>query len=325
MSDDRKSYLINAVIQLAQELGRTPLRKEAVHIHKAFSIYDIEKHFGTYSILLQAAGLEPERKHKDTITNQVFETNIDTHLENYHKDETVHSINQAPRILTPFTLASISDIHWPFSNEKVVKRFIEYVGDEKPEYVVLNGDAWDMYSHAKFPRSHNIFTPREEQDKARSMNEQFWKEVKRVHAEAKCYQMLGNHDVRPMKRILEAYPAAEDWIAKMLQEAFTFEGVKTIFDAREELFLNENTVIFHGYRSQLGSHRDFTLYNCINGHTHKGGVVYRFVRGETLYELNSGLAGDPAAKGLTYTPQKITNWTPGFGAVNFYGPQFISV
>jgi hypothetical protein len=44
-----------------------------------------------------------------------------------------------------------------------------------------------------------------------------------------------------------------------------------------------------------------------------------------LFELNSGLAGDPEAKGLTYTPQKITVWTPGFGAINKYGPQFVSV
>ena len=155
------------------------------------------------------------------------------------------------------------------------------------------------------------------------MNEQFWKDVKLRAPKADCVQMLGNHDVRPMKRIIEAYPEAEDWVAEKLKQLFSYDGVKTIFDPREELIFG-NLAIFHGYRSQLGDHRNFTLMNTINGHTHKGGVVFRQIRGQTLWELNCGLAGDALAKGLTYTPQKISDWTPGFGAVNKYGPQFIS-
>ena len=90
----------------------------------------------------------------------------------------------------------------------------------------------------------------------------------------------------------------------------------------EELIIGD-IAVFHGYRSQLGAHRDYTLMNCINGHTHKGGAVFRQIRGSVIWELNSGLAGDPEAKGLTYRPQKITDWTPGFGEVDKKGPRFI--
>lgn len=273
------------------------------------------KAFGTYSAMVIAAGLTPYRDKPRTIDNSIFQRSVEAHLQSY---KPVENIVRAPYP----TIAVISDIHWPFSSQRVLDAFYKCVDKTKPEYVILNGDAWDMYSHSKFPRSHNQFTPREEQEMARSMNEKFWLSVKERSPDAKCVQMLGNHDVRPLKRVLESYPEAEDWIQEKLTQLFKFDGVQTIMDQREELMLGD-IAVFHGYRSKLGDHRDHTLYNTINGHTHRGGSVFRRIRGQTLWELNSGLAGDPEAKGLTYTPQKITDYTPGFGFVDPVGPRFV--
>ena len=311
-----KHELIASLVRIAQDLGKTPSRDEFVKQSK-ISCHHVKVHFGSYATMVQAAGLDPVVRRK--VDNTVFDKSIDKHLDNYVPHE------PAVRNNLPIpTIASISDIHWPFSNAKVIKRYLEYVGDLRPQVCVLNGDAWDMYSHTKFPRSHNQFTPREEEQRSRTANEEFWKNLKRIHPEAQCYQMLGNHDVRPMKRIIEVYPEAEDWIKDRLTKMFEFEGVKTIMDPREELIFG-NVVIHHGYRSKLGDHRDYMLMNSINGHTHRGGTVFRKIRGEILWELNSGLAGDPEAKGLTYTPQKISDWSTGFGAVDKWGPRFIPV
>lgn len=222
------------------------------------------------------------------------------------------------------TMAVISDIHWPFSSQKVINAFYEYVKTNKPKYVIINGDAWDLYSHSKYPRSHNVFTPRDEQTLAREMNETFWKTIKQIHPKAKCYQMLGNHEGRALKRVMESYPESEDWVKKAFKELFTFKGVKTILDPRQELVIDD-ILIFHGYRSKLGDHRDYTHYSCIWGHSHVGGVVWRTVRQNLLFDANSGYAGDPESKGLSYTPQKITHWTPGFLVVTPYGPMFVPV
>lgn len=302
--------LVCKLKDIALELGKTPTKHEA--ISHGIREYQLLKNFGTYAALLQAAGLQPNSK---KITQAIFEKDIEKHLEDYEPRQVIER-PKYPKI------ASISDIHWPFSSPRVVDAFIRFVDKEKPEYVFLNGDAWDMYSHSRFPRSHNVFTPRDEQNQARKMNEEFWDLVKKAAPGAKYFQMMGNHDVRPMKKALQEYPEAEDWIKEKLTQLFKYEGVTTIMDPREEMMLGD-IAIFHGYRSKLGDHRDYTLYNCINGHTHVGGVVYRRIRGQTLWELNSGLAGDPEAKGLTYTPQKITNWTPGFGWVDEWGPRFI--
>lgn len=306
--------LVQAVKDLALELGRTPRKSELLARLKG-SGHALSQHVGGYSTVLMAAGLEPYHRPKK-IDNSIFERPIEKHLELH-----VPPAHEPPE---PFpSCAIISDIHWPFSLERVIESFYEYLSECKPEFVIINGDAWDMYSHSKFPRSHNLFTPREEERLSREHNEAFWREVKKWSPDSRCFQLLGNHDIRPMKRVLEAYPEAEDWIAERLQRMFTFEGVKTIYDSREELFLNKQTLVFHGYRTQLGAHRDYTLYNCFNGHTHVGGVVWRQIRGFPIFEANSGLAGDPTAKGLTYTPQKIVAWTPGFVACDHLGPRFI--
>lgn len=312
-NEQAQHALICQIKDLALELQRFPKRSEAEDRIPDFR--RLIRHFyrDNFSVLLKACGFEVEEKKR--ITNSVFEVSIEKHLESY-EPEKFKPVKPYP------TIASISDIHWPFSNEYVIKRFLEYVGDEKPEWVIINGDAWDMYSHTKFPRSHNIFTPREERAKSREMNTKFWQDVKRRHPEAKCEQMLGNHDIRPLKRVLEEYPEAEDWIAEALKRDFTFEGTHTTFDQRQEFWIDK-IMIVHGYRSKLGDHRDYALHSAICGHTHMGGVVWKKLRGELIFELNSGLAGDPLAKGLSYTPQKLTIWTPGFGAVNKYGPAFI--
>lgn len=316
MSMDQHKTLC-AVKELALELGRVPSRRE---FETKFSggKYALEKYFGTFATLLQAAGLETygERQKAKKIDNSIFDRDIVSHLETFKPREL-----KAPSLWPKISI--ISDIHWPFAHKKVIERFHNRIAEFQPEFVVLNGDAWDMYSHSKFARSHNQFTPREEHRLARAENESFWKQVLSHVPNAKCFQLLGNHDVRPLKRILESYPEAEDWIERHLRDALTFDGVKTFFDPREELIIGEDIAIFHGYRSGLGDHRDYTLMNTINGHTHLGGASFRQIQGRTLWELNSGLAGDPESKGLTYTAQKMTKWTLGFAEVDSLGPRFI--
>lgn len=308
--------LVGAVKDLAIELGRTPRRQELED--KIISGHAKLAKVGGYTVVLRAAGLQENITRKQRVTNSIFNKDIEKHLEDYVPRKVKE------RVAWP-TIAVISDIHWPFGNKRVADKFLQYISENKPEYVILNGDAWDMYSFSKFPRSHNLFTPREETTQARKMNEDFWKAVKLAAPASKCFQLLGNHDLRPLKRIIESVPAFEDWAEQIMKEQFTFEGVTTIYDPREELFIGEDIIVLHGYRSQAGSTRDHTLYNVFCSHTHKGGSWARRIRGETLIETNSGLGGDPEAKGLSYTPQKITDQTPGFAVCDKWGPRFVPV
>jgi predicted phosphodiesterase len=314
MNDDALHSLVVAVKDLALELGRTPTRAE-VSDRISGAHYKMGK-LGGYAIVLKAAGLESVGKsNKPKITNQIFERQLEPILERF--EPRARKVEPWPKI------AVISDVHWPFHSQRVLNEFYAFIELHQPEHIILNGDAWDMYSHSKYPRSQLLYNPKEEQQLSRKANEAFWLECKKRCPNSKCYQMLGNHDIRPLKRVLESYPAAEDWIEQMMQTLFTFDGVTTFFDYRQELILPGNIMVHHGYRSKLGDHRDYTRMNSIVGHTHLGGAVFRQIHGSVMWELNSGVAGDPESKALSYTPQKITHWTAGFGWVDQYGPRFI--
>ena len=304
--------------QLADELQKTPTQSEflkrAGKGAARFRIFWPPPN--SWNKFVEAAAL-PQNKIIRKIDSSIFNVEIDKHLENYEPRD-------IPKREPYPSMAIISDIHWPFHSQKVIDRFLEFVGDVKPEYIFLNGDAWDMYAHSKFPKSLNIYTPRDEENLSRDLNVKFWKEVYIRSPLSKGTQKTGNHDFRPMKRVLEQYPEAEDWISDRLKKLFTFDNVISDMDPRNETIIGD-IAIFHGYLSQLGSHRDFTMYNAIVGHTHKPGIVYRQLRDMVLWEMNSGYAGDPEAKGLSYTSQKITNWVNAFGAVDKDGPRIIHV
>lgn len=306
--------LVSKVKELAVELGRTPSRAE-FEASLAGAKSKIERLFKNYITLLSAAGLSPLTGHEGRrkIDASIFEVPIASHLENLDQ-KVVETPRQKKKTLI------IPDTHFPFVHVKTLERLIAFTEQVKPDRIVQIGDLYDNLSHGKFPRSHNVFTPKQEMNEAHRMATELWAKLRKASPRAKCFQILGNHDLRPMKRILEAYPEAELFLD--FSKWFKFDGVHLQEDAREELIL-DGVAYLHGYKSQLGQHRDHMLRSCVTGHSHLGGVSFRSVDGRVLWELNAGLLGDPESKGLSYTPQKITRWTLGWGFVDEFGPRFI--
>lgn len=306
--------LISAVKDFAITHGRAPTLPEFSGLMKGAD-YKMRKAFGTYTVLIQAAGLTPYKERGAKITNAIFDRDIARHLEEYE-----------PRPLVaqqPFPkIAVLGDVHEPFGHPVVKERFIEFCREMQPDYIVQVGDAVDFLSHSKFPRSHNVFLPKDEEAMARVNLEKLWGDLKKAVPGAKRVMLLGNHGIRPLKRVLEALPSLEHWAEKYLKDFLTFDDVETILDTREEYKIADIAFI-HGFKSQLGSHRDHLLSNVVCGHTHVGGCVFRSFRGRTFFELNAGLAADPDSKGLTYTSTKTTGWTLGWAYIDKYGPRFI--
>lgn len=307
----RQQELVQKLRELALELGRTPRWNEIKTICSNDAVY---KNFGSFPIFIASAGLDPAPKAKK-LTNDIFKVDIERHLED-HEDRTIQKRKAYPRI------ACLGDLHEPFSHANLKQDFKLFVERFKPDYIIQLGDAMDQYSMAKFPRSHNIFTPKQEEESARKNLEEFWSEMKKASPKAKLVGLIGNHDARVLKRTLEVMPAMEHWIEKYFKDLYTFDGVHTVIDPREEYFI-EDIAFHHGYRSKLGDHRDYIQMNFVGGHTHRGGVVFRNIKNQVLWELNCGLAGDPTSKGLSYTSQKMNDWTLGWGAIDEFGPRFI--
>ncbi len=307
-----KHALLVALKDLAIQLGRTPQRDEFVaSIRNGKHLVDF--HFGSYSSFVVAAGLEIQRKPK--IDNSIFEVSLEKHLEDYKPRDLL------PKAAWP-RIAILGDIHEPFSHERTKSEFKLFCDAFEPEYIVQIGDAMDAYSHSKFPRSHNVFTPKEEETTARKNLEEMWKVLRQANPQAKLIQLCGNHDYRIMKRVLEHLPSIEHWAERYLKDLLTFDGVETVIDPRTEYMIS-NIAFIHGFKSGAGAHSDFLMQNVVGGHTHRGYTTFRSYRGQTLFELNVGFAADAESKGLTYTATKTTGWTLGFGAVDSFGPRFI--
>lgn len=316
---DNKHAIVSEIKQLAQELGRTPCLTEWKE-RTRFSRRVLEHEFGavqTWNHAVVAAGLIPTkgRGRVKLTQEEVFGRDIRETLEAHEPRE-----RKPAQVSEPILI--IGDAHFPFVHHQTLEKIYRFAEKHRPKHIVQMGDLYDFFAHSKFPRSQNFYSPDQEMAEGRKAAEEMWKTIRGLCPDAKCHQLLGNHDVRPLKRIMESAPTLESLLVRAIEPLFEFEGVQTIKDPRDELVLQGVTMV-HGYASRPGFNRDFVLGNCVNAHTHRAGVVYRALREQTIWELNPGFIGDETSKALSYTPQRTTGWTLGWGWIDEYGPRAI--
>jgi len=306
---------VQLVTKLYHDTGKIPVRHEA----QVAGLTEWHMKKLGWKNILSSAGLDSKNISSiKKIDNSIFEKDIFEHVENYAPVDF-----KSPK--TNSKILVVGDLHFPWVYKKGLELLYEFNKTEQPDYIIQVGDAYDMYAFSKFPRSQNIYSPKEEEQLGREGLELFWRRMRLDNSKAKCVMLHGNHDIRPIKRTLEHGGTFEHIVEKHLKEIMTFEGVETVYDYREEYEI-EGILFHHGFLSGLGQHRDATLRNFVAGHTHKGGVSYRRIRSEVLWELNAGFLGDPEAKVFSYTAlKKNNNYTLGWGFIDKYGPRFIHI
>lgn len=219
----------------------------------------------------------------------------------------------------------LGDIHFPYYNKRALKETIYAVKHEKPSHVVQIGDLYDQYSFSRFTRK-NLVLPEQELTQARGQALDMWRQVQEKSRGVKTFQILGNHDLRLIKRAQERLPEAQELVTESMMELYRFKGVRTIEDDRDVLKIND-VHFHHGYLSKLGDHMRYQGRSIVVGHSHTGGVVFEQRNGKTLFELNAGYLADETAEPLRYRPTKTSKWTLGFGLITYRGkkpcPAFI--
>lgn len=222
------------------------------------------------------------------------------------------------------TIIAIGDIHLPFHDRKALERAYQVISKfEKVDAIVQLGDLADFFSYGRWPRKLEVISPKDEYRKAREYAERFWQRLQKIQPKASCYQILGNHDERPLKAILDRAPEFHHIAHDALREFFTFPGVSTQPSERDELLLH-GILFHHGYRAKLGDHCRHNRQNTVNGHSHTGGVYMERFGDSVIWELNAGYLGDPCSVPMGYTRQRIVaKWTHGIGVIDTLGPRFI--
>lgn len=308
--------------RIASDLGHTPSRDEYRQLSQ-ISACHIERIFKTYGAAVIAAGLQPKKpgtKRKRLSSEDVFGADVVAVRESIGKH-----LTPAPRIGR--RILAIGDTHFPWASEDTLTALYAFVDslpeDEKPDVIVQVGDLHDMYSWKKFPGSMNLYNPKEEIELAYKMASEMWATLKRLAPGAECHQILGNHDVRALKRVLEQFPEGEVFFS--IERFYQFEGVRTHMDPRVPLDLGDCLVI-HGHRSRSVDHwLDLPGKNIIHGHDHKVTITYRKFGGITKWIMGVGFAGDPKAKVFSYTPLSTLDMMNSIGWADQHGPRAVVI
>ena len=217
----------------------------------------------------------------------------------------------------------LGDLHFPFHHRVALNRVLDRLQDKKFDVVVQIGDLLDQYCFSNFTKK-NILKPDREIKFGRELAQNLWFNIHRFQKKALKYQILGNHDVRLIKRAEEKLPEAQDLIKHTMNELYRFDHVKTITDPRDELII-DNIIYTHGYASKIGDHVKKLHLSVVHGHRHRGEVTFIPIRNKTLFELDVGYLADSKREPLGYLPTRTNNWTLGWGEIDEFGPRFIPI
>lgn len=311
-NSDLRHRLIAELKEIASELGHPPTRDE-YRKHTKIGEKAYRGMFGGFTPFLMAAGLKTYAEQKDK--NAAFIAPIGSIKFNTGTRKPLLGIGNK-KILV------IGDTHFPWVHKGALEAVYTLIR-ANPDItdVIQVGDLYDMYSWAKFPRSHMLYTPKAEIELGRQMAEEMWNKLHEILPKARRYQIVGNHDIRPMKKVLELFPEMEIFVE--FGKWYQFDGVHTVMDPREWLVIH-GIYFTHGHLSGLGAHAKRESQSVVCGHTHTGGVWYQKLSDDRIiFELNAGYLGDPESRPLSYTVKKTVTWTLGVGLIDQWGPRFI--
>jgi len=225
---------------------------------------------------------------------------------------------------------AIPDLHFPWVDKEALEKVYKAVRKEKPTHIVQMGDLFDQYMFGRFDKNLNLIAPENEIVTAREMAVNFWKKVKQIAPRAKCYQLLGNHDIRLLKQCAKKLPESYHFLKDAHNNLYDFKGVETMKSERD--FLKIDDVYFvHGWQAKHIRHFKGSV---VRAHDHQawvyqignqvnayGGIVYkdattRIVRqGHTTFEISCGMLADDSLLPFDYTNSKRTNWTPAIAVI----------
>lgn len=215
----------------------------------------------------------------------------------------------------------LPDLHCPWHDEEALKVIYQDIKKYKPTIVVQLGDALDLYSFSKYARSHNLLTPDEELKKGKKDLEKMWAKIRSIAPRARCFQLLGNHELRAVKRLYETCPALESLFS--MDDVFAYKGVTVLKNEHDELVI-DGVHYIHGYLSGVGGHLRKLGVNIVSGHSHRPYVHWENLQGGSKFELNAGYLGDPSAPVFKYGMANKHNWLRAYGTVDRdKGPQVV--
>lgn len=211
----------------------------------------------------------------------------------------------------------LSDIHFPYYDEKALNAAIKYLIDWKPDCIILNGDTLDMYHASNFETDPRNRKPKYEFDMVRA----FLKQIHELFEGVRIIYKSGNHDDRYEKKIMGRLPEFIDLKWNTLEFALNYDmPFKTEVVKNKRIIKAGHLNILHGHEFSKGFiapvnvSRGFYLKakaNVIAGHHHRmSHHPETDINGKTVAAWSTGCLCELHPK---YMP--INSWQHGFATV----------
>ncbi len=205
-------------------------------------------------------------------------------------------------------IAIASDIHIPFQDDKAVDAFLNYLRDEQPNVVILNGDVLDMFMLSRFTKGEGR-NPLEEIEECRNL----LKKLALVVPQADIYYVIGNHETRLERYVLTKAPE----LASLVEDVFTIiQASKYSAKGCASVTINDNLVIKHGTllgnKSGLSAIKEMeaSYMSGASGHTHRLCKYIARKAGRKLFWMETG-----CLCGLNPEYMVNPNWQQGFAEI----------
>lgn len=214
----------------------------------------------------------------------------------------------------------LSDIHYPYEDEKAEEIARAFLLDYDPDIIVLNGDIVDCYAISSYVKDiKKKMDIQEELDYGKKKLRE-WVEL---FPRAEIKYLEGNHENRFARLIKNNAPALAALRSLNIQENLDLEdlGIEWIPEWQDLQIGNMMFVHGHAVRKGGGSSAKahFDAYGCslLIGHCHRLAVTYKRNKYGTHALIENGTLCD-----MDVEYAKFPDWHQGFTTIEFDGEDF---
>lgn len=211
----------------------------------------------------------------------------------------------------------LSDIHVPYHNHRATKTAFEFIKQEKPQIVAINGDAIDFYAISRYSKD-----PKRRLELPSEISEfnDFLSDLQEAAGKAQIIYVSGNHEARWNKYLRDHAVELEGLRVLSLPEVFQLKKRNIIW--AKDGFTYGSCFVVHG-DGLFGGKSGFTvtkwmdryMASCVVGHIHRLAVVHRRTATGRLFGVEAGTLSsfDPS-----YEMTGFADWQTGFASLTRY-------
>jgi len=212
----------------------------------------------------------------------------------------------------------ISDIHFPFQNDKALNKALQIGKDNKVSKIILNGDIIDFHSISRFEKNPKERNLRQEIETTRN----FLYSLRKQFPKIEILYKIGNHEKRLTSYLWSKAEEFSDLPELSLERLLHFKENNIQYYPKDKVIKLGKLSVIHGHELSTGicsvypSRSLFLGSNtsCIAGHCHRqSSFVKRTLNGNIIKTFTVGCLCNLIADYSTYN-----DWTNGCAIVELF-------